>query len=71
MQRQTWTRKLLNAVLQKRLPAGVLNANHLRRILDGNDREAVWAVEKDSHVESVTSRRGAPRRYLGIAVWSW
>ena len=24
----------------------VLNANHLRRILDGNDREAIWAVEK-------------------------
>jgi putative heme-binding domain-containing protein len=46
MQRQPWTRKLLDAVLAKRLPPGVLNANHLRRILDGNDREAVWAVEK-------------------------
>ena len=46
MQRQTWTRKLLDAVLQKRLPSGVLSANHLRRILDGPDREAVWAVEK-------------------------
>jgi len=46
MQRQTWTRKLLDSVLQKRLPSGVLNANHLRRILDSNDREAVWAVEK-------------------------
>jgi putative heme-binding domain-containing protein len=46
MQRQTWTRKLLDAVLQKRLPPGVLSANHLRRILDSNDREAVWAVEK-------------------------
>jgi putative heme-binding domain-containing protein len=46
MQRQPWTRKLLDAVLQKRLPSGTLNANHLRRILDGPDREAVWAVEK-------------------------
>src|SRR5262245_2360173 len=46
MQRLPWTRKLLNAVLEKRLPASVLNANHLRRILDANDREAVWAVEK-------------------------
>jgi putative heme-binding domain-containing protein len=46
MQRQPWTRKLLDAVLAKRLPPGALNANHLRRILDGNDREAVWAVEK-------------------------
>src|SRR5437879_5365772 len=46
MQRLPWTRKLLNAVLEKRLPPGVLNANHLRRILDANDREAIWAVEK-------------------------
>jgi putative heme-binding domain-containing protein len=46
MQRLPWTRKLLNAVLENRLPRGVLNANHLRRILDANDREAVWAVEK-------------------------
>src|SRR5439155_21668886 len=46
MQRLPWTRKLLDAVLAKRLPASVLNANHLRRILDANDREAVWAVEK-------------------------
>jgi putative heme-binding domain-containing protein len=46
MQRQNWTRKLVQAVLQKRLPPGVLNANHLRRILDGNDRETIWAVEK-------------------------
>jgi putative heme-binding domain-containing protein len=46
LQRLPWTRKLLDAVLAKRLPPGVLNANHLRRILDANDREAVWAVEK-------------------------
>jgi putative heme-binding domain-containing protein len=46
LQRQTWTRKLLGAVLAKQMPSGVLNANHLRRILDSNDREAIWAVEK-------------------------
>ena len=46
LQRQAWTRKLVNAVLEKRLPPGVLHANHLRRILDGNDRETIWAVEK-------------------------
>jgi putative heme-binding domain-containing protein len=46
MQRKLWTARLLDAVLKKRLPASVLNANHLRRIIDGNDREAVWAVEK-------------------------
>jgi putative heme-binding domain-containing protein len=46
LQRQSWTRKLLNAVLEKRLPSGVLNANHLRKIMEGNDREAIWAVEK-------------------------
>jgi putative heme-binding domain-containing protein len=45
-QRQPWTHKLLGAVLNKKLPPGVLNANHLRRILDANDREAIWAVEK-------------------------
>ena len=46
MQRKAWTAKLLDAVLKKRLPTSVLNANHLRRILDSTDREAVWAVEK-------------------------
>ena len=46
LQRQSWTRKLVNSVLEKRLSRGVLNANHLRRILDGNDRETIWAVEK-------------------------
>jgi putative membrane-bound dehydrogenase-like protein len=46
MQRLPWTRKLLDAVLADRLSRGVLNANHLRRILDANDREAVWAVER-------------------------
>jgi putative heme-binding domain-containing protein len=27
------------------LPATVLSANHLRKIMDTNDREAIWAVE--------------------------
>ena len=46
MQREAWARKLLDAVLGKRLPKTVLNANHLRKILESNDREALWAVEK-------------------------
>src|SRR5205814_8619584 len=46
MQREAWARKLLDAVLAHKLPKGVLNANHLRKILEGNDREALWAVEK-------------------------
>jgi putative heme-binding domain-containing protein len=46
MQREPWARKLLDVVLAGRLPRGVLNANHLRKIMDTNDREAIWAVEK-------------------------
>jgi putative heme-binding domain-containing protein len=46
MQREPWARKLLDAVLENKLPKGVLNANHLRKILESNDREALWAVEK-------------------------
>jgi len=46
MQREPWARKLLNAVLDNKLPKSVLDANHLRKILESNDREALWAVEK-------------------------
>ena len=46
MQREPWARKLLDSVLAGRLPKSVLNANHLRKILESNDREALWAVEK-------------------------
>jgi putative heme-binding domain-containing protein len=46
MQRERWARKLLDAVLVNRFPKSVLNANHLRKILESNDREALWAVEK-------------------------
>jgi putative heme-binding domain-containing protein len=46
MQREPWTRKLLDAVLANKLPKDVLNANHLRKILESNDRDALWAVEK-------------------------
>src|SRR5262249_36624075 len=45
--REPWARKLLNAVLAGKLPRATLNANHLRKILEGNDREALWAVEKE------------------------
>jgi putative heme-binding domain-containing protein len=46
MQREPWARKLLDAVLANKLPKAVLNANHLRKILESNDRDALWAVEK-------------------------
>ncbi len=46
MQREPWARKLLDAVLANKLPKGVLNANHLRKILESNDRDALWTVEK-------------------------
>ena len=46
MQREPWARKLLNAVLDNKLPKSVLDANHLRKIVESNDREALWAVEK-------------------------
>jgi putative heme-binding domain-containing protein len=46
MQRERWARKLLDAVLANKLPRSVLNANHLRKILESNDRDALWAVEK-------------------------
>src|SRR6185436_9392148 len=46
MQREPWARKLLDSVLANKLPKGVLNANHLRKILESNDRDALWAVEK-------------------------
>jgi putative heme-binding domain-containing protein len=46
LQREPWARTLLDAVLAGRLPRGTLNANHLHKILEGNDREAIWAVEK-------------------------
>src|SRR6266516_2599832 len=46
MQREPWARKLLDAVLANKLPKGLLNANHLRKILESNDRDALWAVEK-------------------------
>src|SRR5262249_35166958 len=46
MQREPWARKLLDAVLANQMPKSALNANHLRKILDSNDRDALWAVEK-------------------------
>jgi len=46
LQREPWARKLLDAVISGKLPRSTLDANHLRKILESNDREAIWAVEK-------------------------
>jgi hypothetical protein len=46
MQREPWARKMLTAVLARKLPKSILDANQLRKIMDSNDREAIWAVEK-------------------------
>ena len=46
MQREPWARKLLDAVLAGKVPKGALNANHLRKIMESDDRDAIWAVEK-------------------------
>ncbi|MCI0536120.1 MAG: PmoA family protein [Verrucomicrobiales bacterium] len=46
MQRERWARKLLDAVLANQLPKAALHPNHLRKILESNDREAFWKVEK-------------------------
>jgi putative heme-binding domain-containing protein len=46
LQREPWARKLLDAVLAGKLPRSTLDANHLRKIMESNDREAIWAVEK-------------------------
>ncbi|MEX0936897.1 MAG: PVC-type heme-binding CxxCH protein [Pirellulales bacterium] len=45
MQRQRWTRRVLEAIEKQELPRDVLNANHLRQIMDSNDRESIWKVE--------------------------
>ncbi len=46
LQREPWARKLLDAILAGKLPRSTLDANHLHKILESNDREAIWAVEK-------------------------
>jgi len=46
LQREPWARKLLDAVLAGKLPRSTLDVNQLRKILESNDREAIWAVEK-------------------------
>jgi putative heme-binding domain-containing protein len=46
LERETWTRRLLDAVKEKRLPPGALHANHLRKVLEMNERESIWLVER-------------------------
>jgi putative heme-binding domain-containing protein len=46
MQREPWMRQFLDAVIAKRMPASALHANHLRKVFEMNDREAIWLVER-------------------------
>ncbi|MBI4604812.1 MAG: c-type cytochrome [Planctomycetes bacterium] len=46
LERQHWARRLLDAALAGQVPEGTLHAVHLERFLEGNDREAIWAIEK-------------------------
>jgi putative heme-binding domain-containing protein len=64
LQREPWARRLLDAVIAKEFPRSTLDANHLRRILESNDREAVWAVERE--YGSVREERN-PRREKIVA----
>ena len=45
MQRETWVSKILAKIQSKELPRGTLDAGHLRKILETNDRYAIWLVE--------------------------
>jgi putative membrane-bound dehydrogenase-like protein len=67
LERETWARKLLDAVLALKLPRNTLDANHLRKILGSNDREAIWAVEKAWG--SVREERN-PERANVVSSWS-
>jgi putative membrane-bound dehydrogenase-like protein len=46
LEREPWTRRLLDAVKEKRLPPSALHANHLRKVLEMNERESIWLVER-------------------------
>jgi putative heme-binding domain-containing protein len=46
LERETWTRSLLDAVREKKLPSSALHANHLRKVLEMNERESIWLVER-------------------------
>jgi putative heme-binding domain-containing protein len=69
LERMPWTRMLLDAVQKGRLPRDTLTANHLRRILESNDREAVWAVEKTWG--NVRSERNPERERVVAEMGQW
>jgi putative heme-binding domain-containing protein len=66
LQREPWARKLLDAVLAGKLPRSTLDANHLRKIVESNDREAIWAVEKAWG--SIRAERDPRREMVVVAV---
>ena len=45
MQREVWASKILAKIKSKELPRNTLDAGHLRKILETNDRYAIWLVQ--------------------------
>ncbi len=45
-QRTTWSRRLLDAIAEKRIPASALNVNQVRRLLSSRDAELVEQVKQ-------------------------
>jgi putative heme-binding domain-containing protein len=45
MQREIWASQLLAQIEARKLPRDALHAGHLRKIMETNDRDAIWLVE--------------------------
>ena len=46
MQREVWVSKILAKIKSKDLPRSTLDAGHLRKIMETNDRYAIWLVQE-------------------------
>ncbi len=65
-QRPAWAKSLLGAIGRNRLPASVLNANQVGKLLASRDAELAALVQK--HWGAIRSERN-PKRELAIAQW--
>jgi putative membrane-bound dehydrogenase-like protein len=78
IERPAWTKTLLAAVAEKKIPASVLNVNQLRQLQDGHDREiaarvkAIWGTIREGRNPQrervVAEMRRAIRRTPGDPV---